>query len=68
MCIILQIRRQSIRNCFCDVKFNDVAYLLAYENGVSVKVAKYAGTDKVDLIEIINSNGVHYLKQFPKMY
>nr|WP_296063946.1 ATP-binding protein [uncultured Mediterraneibacter sp.] len=32
-------------------KFNYVAYLLADENGVSIKVAKYAGTDKVDLIE-----------------
>ena len=32
-------------------KYNYVAYLLADENGVSVKVAKYAGTDKVDLIE-----------------
>ena len=28
-----------------------MAYLLADENGVSVKVAKYAGKDKVDLIE-----------------
>lgn len=34
-----------------DGKYNYVAYLLADENGVSVKVAKYAGTDKVDLIE-----------------
>lgn len=32
-------------------KYNYVAYLLADENGVSVKVAKYAGKDKVDLIE-----------------
>lgn len=32
-------------------KYNYIAYLLADENGVSVKVAKYAGTDKVDLIE-----------------
>lgn len=32
-------------------KFNYVAYLLADENGVSIKVAKYAGSDKVDLIE-----------------
>jgi len=30
---------------------NFAAYLLADENGASVKVAKYAGTDKVDLIE-----------------
>lgn len=34
-----------------DGKYNYVAYLLADENGVSVKVAKYAGKDKVDLIE-----------------
>ena len=32
-------------------KYNYVAYLLADENGVSIKVAKYAGVDKVDLIE-----------------
>jgi predicted HTH transcriptional regulator len=31
--------------------FNYAAYLLADENGVSIKVAVYAGTDKVDLIE-----------------
>ena len=34
-----------------DGKYNYVAYLLADENGVSVKVAKYAGIDKVNLIE-----------------
>lgn len=34
-----------------DGKFNYIAYLLADENGVSIKVAKYAGSDKVDLIE-----------------
>lgn len=32
-------------------KYNYVAYLLADENGVSIKVAKYAGKDKVDLVE-----------------
>jgi predicted HTH transcriptional regulator len=32
-------------------EFNYAAYLLADENGVSVKVAAYAGTDKVDLLE-----------------
>ena len=32
-------------------KYNYIAYLLADEKGVSVKAAKYAGTDKVDLIE-----------------
>jgi predicted HTH transcriptional regulator len=31
--------------------YNYAAYLLADENGVSVKVAAYAGTDKVDLLE-----------------
>ena len=32
-------------------RYNYAAYLLADENGVSIKVAKYAGTTKVDLIE-----------------
>ncbi|MDR1158064.1 MAG: MarR family transcriptional regulator [Oscillospiraceae bacterium] len=32
-------------------EFNYAAYLFADENGVSVKVAAYAGTDKVDLLE-----------------
>jgi predicted HTH transcriptional regulator len=32
-------------------RFNYAAYLLADENGVSVKIAKYSGTTKVDLIE-----------------
>ncbi|MDR1855147.1 MAG: putative DNA binding domain-containing protein [Azoarcus sp.] len=32
-------------------EFNYAAYLLADENGISVKVATYAGTDKVDLLE-----------------
>lgn len=34
-----------------DGKYNYIAYLLADNNGVSIKVAKYAGTTKVDLIE-----------------
>ena len=34
-----------------DNKFNYAAYLLADENGISMKVAKYSGTDKVDLKE-----------------
>ena len=34
-----------------DEKYNYIAYLLADNNGVSIKVAKYAGTTKVDLIE-----------------
>lgn len=36
-----------------DGKYNYVAYLLADENGVFIKVAKYAGMDKVDLVEPI---------------
>ena len=32
-------------------KYNYNAYLLADENGVSIKVARYKGTDKYDLIE-----------------
>ncbi len=34
-----------------DGAFNYAAYLLADENGVSIKVAKYSGTNRVDLIE-----------------
>lgn len=34
-----------------DGRFNYAAYLLADENGASIKVAKYGGTDKTDLIE-----------------
>jgi predicted HTH transcriptional regulator len=32
-------------------EYNYAAYLLADENGVSIKVAVYGGTDKVDLVE-----------------
>ncbi len=32
-------------------KLNYVAYLLADENGTSIKVAKYSGIDRIDLIE-----------------
>ncbi|MFV0346796.1 MAG: RNA-binding domain-containing protein [Bacteroidales bacterium] len=32
-------------------KLNYIGYLMADENGNSIKVAKYAGTDKIDLIE-----------------
>ena len=32
-------------------KLNYVAYLMADENGTSIKVAKYSGTDRVNLIE-----------------
>ena len=34
-----------------DGKLNYVAYLMSDENGLSIKVAKYAGTDRVNLIE-----------------
>ena len=34
-----------------DGDYNYAAYLLADRNGISIKVAKYAGTDRVDLIE-----------------
>ncbi|MCL2773298.1 MAG: putative DNA binding domain-containing protein [Oscillospiraceae bacterium] len=34
-----------------DGQYNYVAYLLADNNSISIKVAKYLGTDKVDLIE-----------------
>ena len=32
-------------------KFNQVAYLFADENKVSIRIGKYAGTDKMELIE-----------------
>ena len=32
-------------------EFNYAAYLLADSNGTSIKVAKYSGTDRIDLIE-----------------
>jgi predicted HTH transcriptional regulator len=34
-----------------DGDYNYAAYLLADRNGISIKMAKYAGTDRVDLIE-----------------
>lgn len=34
-----------------DGQYNYIAYLLEDENGVSIKVAKYTGTTKVDLVE-----------------
>ncbi len=34
-----------------DMRYNILAYLFADQNGVSIKVAKYKGKDKVDLIE-----------------
>ena len=34
-----------------DSDYNYAAYLLADQNGNSIKVAKYAGTDRIDLIE-----------------
>lgn len=34
-----------------DGKYNLIAWLLADDNGASIKVAKYAGDDKTDLIE-----------------
>jgi len=34
-----------------DGKFNYAAFLLADENDVSIKVARYSGSDKIDLVE-----------------
>ena len=34
-----------------DGAYNLLAYLLADNNGASIKVAKYSGTDKIDLVE-----------------
>lgn len=43
--------KQSLELLTKDGKLNYVAYLLADENATSIKVAKYAGTNKVELIE-----------------
>lgn len=43
--------KQSLELLTEDNKLNYAAYLLADENGTSIKVAKYSGTDRVDLIE-----------------
>ena len=44
---------QSLELLTPDGQYNYIAYLLADENGVSIKVAKDAGTDKVDLDELV---------------
>lgn len=43
--------KQNLELLTEDNKLNYVAYLLADENGTSIKVAKYSGVDRVDLIE-----------------
>jgi predicted HTH transcriptional regulator len=43
--------KQNLELLTEEEKLNYVAYLMADENGTSIKVAKYAGTDRVDLIE-----------------
>lgn len=43
--------KQNLELLSEDDKLNYVAYLLADENGTSIKVAKYSGTDRVDLTE-----------------
>ena len=42
---------QNLELLTADGKYNYAAYLLADNNGLSIKVAKYAGLDRVDLIE-----------------
>ena len=42
-----------------DGALNYAAYLFADENNVSIKVAKYRGTNRVDLIENMNMVIVH---------
>lgn len=57
--IYYEAQKLTLRNKFAqnlelltrDGDYNYVAYLLADENGNSIKVAKYSGTDRVDLIE-----------------
>lgn len=41
---------QSLDLLTNDGRYNYVAFLLADENNVSIKVAKYSGTDRIDLI------------------
>lgn len=43
--------KQNLELLTEDNKLNYVAYLLADENGTSIKVAKYSGIDRIDLIE-----------------
>lgn len=43
--------RKSLELLNQESKLNYAAYLLADENAVSIKVAKYSGTNRVDLIE-----------------
>jgi ATP-dependent DNA helicase RecG len=43
--------KQNLELLTEEYKLNYLAYLLADENGTSIKVAKYSGTDRVDLIE-----------------
>ena len=42
-----------------DGSFNYAAYLLADENNVSIKVAKYKGTNRTELIESNDNNQCH---------
>ena len=42
---------QSLELLAEDKRYNYIAYLISDENSISMKVAKYSGKDKVDLIE-----------------
>lgn len=42
---------ESLELLIPEGKYNYLAYLLADENGISIKITKYAGDTKVDLIE-----------------
>lgn len=50
-----------------DGRFNYAAYLLADSNGNSVKFAKYAGTDRVDLVENEEFGHVCLVKSFHEL-
>lgn len=43
--------KQNLELLTDNESLNYVAYLLADENGTSIKVAKYSGTDRIDLVE-----------------
>lgn len=43
-----------------DGQYNYVAYLMADSNAASIKMAKYAGLDRIDLIDLIENNEYGY--------
>lgn len=50
-----------------DARYNYAAYLLSDKNGISIKIAKYSGTTRVDLVEN-NGSVIVVLSRQPKMF